>query len=104
MAVPVMAAFAVICWWVFFHKGLASAAYDAFERPGLLILVFAITVVSAGFHEFGYAAAARYGGATPGVMGFGVYLVCHALRWTKAGSSQSTSRWRLSQGTTRRWR
>jgi putative peptide zinc metalloprotease protein len=53
MAVPVLAAFAIICWWVFFHKGLASAAYDAFERPGLLILVFAVTIVSAGFHEFG---------------------------------------------------
>jgi putative peptide zinc metalloprotease protein len=79
MAVPILAAFAVVCWWVFFRKGLAHAAYDAFERPGLLILVFAITVASAGFHEFGHAAAARYGGATPGVMGFGVYLVWPAF-------------------------
>ena len=79
MAVPMLAAFAVVCWWVFFRKGLASAAYDAFERPGLLILVFAVTIASAGFHEFGHAAAARYGGATPGVMGFGVYLVWPAF-------------------------
>ncbi|HEX2072428.1 MAG TPA: hypothetical protein VHF92_01480, partial [Geodermatophilus sp.] len=34
----------------------------------------AVTVLSAGFHEFGHAAAARYGGATPGAMGFGIYL------------------------------
>src|SRR4051794_18675715 len=79
MAIPILAAFAVVCWWVFFSKGLAHAAYDAFERPGLLILVFAITIASAGFHEFGHAAAARYGGATPGVMGFGVYLVWPAF-------------------------
>jgi putative peptide zinc metalloprotease protein len=79
MAVPILAAFAVVCWWVFFSKGLASAAYDAFERPGLLILVFVVTILSAGFHEFGHAAAARYGGATPGVMGFGVYLVWPAF-------------------------
>jgi putative peptide zinc metalloprotease protein len=79
MAVPLLAAFAVVCWWVFFSKGLASAAYDAFERPGLLILVFVVTILSAGFHEFGHAAAARYGGATPGVMGFGVYLVWPAF-------------------------
>lgn len=79
MVVPMLAAFAVVCWWVFFSKGLASAAYDAFERPGLLILVFVVTVLSAGFHEFGHAAAARYGGATPGVMGFGVYLVWPAF-------------------------
>ncbi|MGA5465904.1 M50 family metallopeptidase [Mycobacterium sp. NPDC050041] len=79
MVLPVLAAFAVVCWWVFFRKGLAAAAYDAFERPGLLILVFVVTVLSAGFHEFGHAAAARYGGATPGVMGFGLYLVWPAF-------------------------
>jgi putative peptide zinc metalloprotease protein len=79
MVIPILAAFAVVCWWVFFRKGLASAAYDAFERPGLLILVFVVTILSAGFHEFGHAAAARYGGATPGVMGFGVYLVWPAF-------------------------
>jgi putative peptide zinc metalloprotease protein len=79
MVVPILAAFAVVCWWVFFRKGLAHAAYDAFDRPGLLILVFVVTILSAGFHEFGHAAAARYGGATPGVMGFGVYLVWPAF-------------------------
>lgn len=79
VVVPALAAFIAVCWWVFFAKGLASAAHDAFQRPGLLILVFAVTVLSAGFHEFGHAAAARYGGATPGVMGFGVYLVWPAF-------------------------
>lgn len=75
VVLPALAAFVAVCWWAFFEKGLASAAHDAFERPGLLILVFVVTIVSAGFHEFGHASAARYGGATPGVMGFGVYLV-----------------------------
>jgi putative peptide zinc metalloprotease protein len=36
--------------------------------------VVAVIVLSAGFHEFGHAAAARYGGSTPGAMGFGIYL------------------------------
>lgn len=79
VVVALLVAFGVVCWWVFFRKGLASAAYDAFERPGLLLLVFAVTVLSAGFHEFGHAAAARYGGATPGVMGVGMYLVWPAF-------------------------
>jgi putative peptide zinc metalloprotease protein len=79
VVVALLLAFGVVCWWVFFRKGLASAAYDAFERPGLLLLVFAVTVVSAGFHEFGHAAAATYGGATPGVMGVGLYLVWPAF-------------------------
>ena len=79
MVLPLLAAFVAVCWWVFFEKGLASAAYEAFERPELLILVFVVTILSAGFHEFGHAAAARYGGATPGVMGFGMYLVWPAF-------------------------
>ncbi|MGE2724808.1 hypothetical protein [Mycolicibacterium pulveris] len=91
VVVAVLAAFAVVCWWVCFHKGLAGAAYDAFERPGLLILVFVVTVLSAGFHEFGHAAAARYGGATPGVMGFGLYLVWPAF-YTDVTDSYRLSR------------
>jgi putative peptide zinc metalloprotease protein len=79
VAVVLLAAFGWVCWWVLFRKGLASATYEAFDRPALLLLVFAVTVLSAGFHEFGHAAAARYGGATPGVMGAGVYLVWPAF-------------------------
>jgi putative peptide zinc metalloprotease protein len=69
-----VAAFVYVCWWLLFDKGLASAAYQAFHKPGFLLLVFAVTVLSAGFHEFGHAAAARYGGSTPGAMGMGYYL------------------------------
>src|SRR5688572_26634163 len=72
-------AFLAVTWWVFFEKGLAPAAYDAFQRPHLLLLVFAVTVLSGGFHEFGHAAAARYGGAEPGVIGAGIYLVWPAF-------------------------
>ncbi len=78
VAVLVVAFFAV-CGWVLLHKGLASATHQAFDRPGLLLAVFALTVVSAGFHEFGHAAAARYGGSTPGAMGTGLYLVWPAF-------------------------
>ncbi len=79
LALPLLAAFGVICWWVFFREGLARATYEAFEHPGLLVLVFVVTILSAGFHEFGHAAAARRGGATPGVMGAGLYLVWPAF-------------------------
>jgi putative peptide zinc metalloprotease protein len=78
-AVPVVVAFGIVCWWVFFEKGLASATYQAFQHPGLLLIVVAVTVLSAGFHECGHAAAARYGGARPGVMGAGLYLVWPAF-------------------------
>jgi putative peptide zinc metalloprotease protein len=75
----VLAAFLGVCWWVLVEQGLASATYEAFDKPGLLLLVFVVTVLSAGFHEFGHAAAARRGGATPGKMGAGVYLVWPAF-------------------------
>ncbi|MBB5959573.1 putative peptide zinc metalloprotease protein [Saccharothrix tamanrassetensis] len=74
-----LVAFAAVAFWVLFEKGLAGATHQAFHQPALLLLVFAVTVVSAGFHEFGHAAAARYGGATPGAMGFGLYLLWPAF-------------------------
>src|SRR5579884_1013269 len=76
---PVLAAFAGVFWFVLFHKGVASATSQAFHNPGLLLLVFALAVASAGFHELGHASACRYGGATPGGMGMGIYLVWPAF-------------------------
>ncbi|KAE8765012.1 hypothetical protein [Georgenia thermotolerans] len=72
-------AFAAVCAWLLLEKGLGSATHHAFDRPGLLLLVFVLTVISAGFHEIGHAAAARYGGARPGAMGAGLYLIWPAF-------------------------
>ncbi|MBP1232559.1 putative peptide zinc metalloprotease protein [Arthrobacter sp. PvP102] len=77
--VAVCAAFLASCWWVLMVKGLGSATHDAFANPVLVLLVLAVTVLSAGFHEFGHAAAARRGGATPGAMGAGLYLIWPAF-------------------------
>lgn len=79
VVLPVTVAFLVACWWVLLVKGLGSATHGAFANPGLLLLVFAVTILSAGFHEFGHAAAARRGGATPGAMGVGLYLIWPAF-------------------------
>ena len=76
---PALLGFAAIFWFVLIEKGLASATSQAFRSPGLLLLVFALAVVSAGFHELGHAAACRYSGATPGGMGMGLYLVWPAF-------------------------
>ncbi|WLQ07155.1 hypothetical protein [Arthrobacter oryzae] len=79
IVVAVCAAFLATCWWVLMVKGLGSATHDAFANPGMVILVLVVTVLSAGFHEFGHAAAARRGGATPGAMGAGLYLIWPAF-------------------------
>jgi putative peptide zinc metalloprotease protein len=76
---PVLALFAAVCWFVLVDRGVAAATSEAFSSPGLLLLVFALGVLSAGAHELGHAAACRYGGATPGGMGMGLYLVWPAF-------------------------
>jgi putative peptide zinc metalloprotease protein len=76
---PVLAAFVAVCWFVLIDKGVASATAEAFSSPGLLLLVFALAVLSAGAHELGHAAACRYSGAEPGGMGMGLYLVWPAF-------------------------
>lgn len=76
---PMLAAFAGVCWFVLVDKGIASATAQAFDKPELLLLVFALAVGSAGFHELGHAAACRYGGGTPGGIGVGMYLVWPAF-------------------------
>src|SRR6476661_2193923 len=74
VALPMVLAFLAVSGWVLFREGLAAATAQAFRFPSLFLVVIVVTVLSAGFHEFGHAAAAQRGGATPGVMGFGFYL------------------------------
>src|SRR3954451_3414547 len=76
---PLLAAFAAVCWFVLVERGVAAATAEAFRSPGLLLLVFALAVLSAGAHELGHAAACRYGGGEPGGMGMGLYLVWPAF-------------------------
>ncbi|HEX6501478.1 MAG TPA: hypothetical protein VF054_20960 [Micromonosporaceae bacterium] len=87
----VVAAFAATAGWVLFDKGLGAATYQAFNQPALLLTLFVVTLVSAGFHEFGHAAACRYGGATPGAMGVGFYLFWPAF-YTDVTDSYRLSR------------
>jgi putative peptide zinc metalloprotease protein len=91
LMVPLLAAFAAISWWVFVEKGLASALHQAFFQPGMILALWVMIVASAAFHEFGHAAACRYGGATPGAMGAGLYLVWPAF-YTEVTDSYRLSR------------
>jgi putative peptide zinc metalloprotease protein len=43
--------------------------------PALLLVMFGFVIAATGFHELGHATACRYGGARPGVLGAGIYLV-----------------------------
>jgi putative peptide zinc metalloprotease protein len=65
--------------WVFFVHGLAAAFGQVLDSPLDLLLVAALTIASAAFHECGHAAGCRYGGARPGRIGVGIYLVWPAF-------------------------
>ena len=74
-----LTAFLLSTWWLLFERGVAEGLRQAFYEPELLLVVIAMTVLSAGFHELGHAAACRYGGGTPGAMGVALYLVWPAF-------------------------
>lgn len=69
------------------------AAGDALAAtPALTLAVLGLVVAAGAFHEVGHVTACRYGGARPGVMGVGVYLVWPAFY------STVTDAYRLSRG------
>jgi putative peptide zinc metalloprotease protein len=65
--------------WLFGVHGVAAGAREALYRPGLLLVVLGLVILGAIFHEIGHAAACRYGGADPGLMGVGLYIVWPAF-------------------------
>jgi putative peptide zinc metalloprotease protein len=64
---------------LFVSSSLMSALEQVLVTPTLLLGLFAMMVVGAVIHELGHATACKYGGAEPGVIGFGVYLVFPAF-------------------------
>jgi putative peptide zinc metalloprotease protein len=65
--------------WLFFLHGVGQSVRELVYNPLLLLLVLGLTVLATTFHEIGHATAARYGGAEPGVMGVGIYVVWPAF-------------------------
>ena len=61
--------------WLLVRHDLSSAADALLRQPALLLAVVALTLTAGLFHELGHAAASRYGGAQPGVIGAGIYLL-----------------------------
>ncbi|MGH3428935.1 MAG: hypothetical protein ACRDQZ_15445, partial [Mycobacteriales bacterium] len=65
---------------------IVPSALALVYKPALTLLVLALILAAAAIHECGHVSACRYGGATPGVMGFGLYLVWPALYSTVTDS------------------
>jgi putative peptide zinc metalloprotease protein len=65
--------------WLFGYHGIAQSVRQVLYDPAFLLLLLGLVVLSAAFHECGHATACRYGGAAPGVMGAGIYIVWPAF-------------------------
>jgi putative peptide zinc metalloprotease protein len=73
--VAVVSSMLAVDYWLFFVHGLGAGIEQVLRDPVDLLVVLGLTLVSALFHECGHAAGCRYGGARPGVIGVGIYLV-----------------------------
>jgi putative peptide zinc metalloprotease protein len=65
--------------WLIGSGRFVSAFRYVLLHPVLLLLVLGLSLLSMLFHECGHAAACRYGGARPGVIGMGFYIVWPAF-------------------------
>ncbi|WP_295141662.1 hypothetical protein [Saccharopolyspora sp.] len=95
VVVLVVAGFAVADIWLATNGAagrLVAGAQSLIERPEQILLVLGLLTGAGLFHEFGHVAACRYGGARPGTMGVGIYLVWPAMY------STVTDSYRLSRG------
>jgi len=75
LVVAVVASVVAVDYWLFVAHGLGGGIQQVLRDPVDLLIVLGLTVVSAVFHECGHAVGCRYGGARPGVVGVGIYLV-----------------------------
>jgi putative peptide zinc metalloprotease protein len=71
----VVVSVAALDYWLFATSGPAAGLGQVLRDPASLLIVFVLSVASGAFHECGHATACRYGGARPGPIGVGIYLV-----------------------------
>lgn len=92
VVLAVLAGLVAMDVYVFGIHGVAQGTRQVLYTPALMLAVLGLLVLSAMFHECGHATACRYGGAKPGVMGVGIYVVWPALY------TDVTDAYRLSRG------
>lgn len=69
----------LVDFWLFVSYGAVSSLVAVLEEPTLLLAVAGLALLSLVVHELGHASACCYGGARPGRIGVGLYLVWPAL-------------------------
>src|SRR5918995_2596139 len=73
--IAMFAGLAALDIWLFFVHGLVGSAQEVLYQPELFVVVVGLAVLATVFHELGHATACHYGGAKPGRIGVGIYIV-----------------------------
>ena len=79
VVLAVIAGLVALDIWLFAYHGVAQSLREVLYSPALLMMMLGLVVLSAAFHECGHATACAYGGARPGAMGAGLYIVWPAF-------------------------
>jgi putative peptide zinc metalloprotease protein len=90
--ISVLVAAALAHGWLYGVHGMTSMFLDIVYRPWTLFVILAVMVLAGIFHEFGHAAALRYGGGKVRGMGVGFYLIYPAF-YTDVTDSYRLGRW-----------
>jgi putative peptide zinc metalloprotease protein len=90
--VPTLLAIALAHGWLYLIHGVSESVRAALYTPGGLLVVLAIALVSGLFHEFGHAAALRYGGGKVRGTGVGFYLI-YPTFYTDVTDAYRLGRW-----------
>jgi putative peptide zinc metalloprotease protein len=61
--------------WLGTSHGTGAGMRAIIRTPALGLALLAFVLLAVAFHECGHAAACRYGGARPGRIGIGIYLI-----------------------------
>ncbi|MFF7686872.1 hypothetical protein ACFZB6_12015 [Streptomyces syringium] len=79
LVVGALAAFVAGEVWLWSTQDTGAALRTVLSSPAGVLLVVLLAIASCVFHEMGHGAACRYGGARPGAMGCGIYVVWPAF-------------------------
>jgi putative peptide zinc metalloprotease protein len=90
--VAVVAGLVALDTWLFGMHGISQAVRHVLYEPALVLVLLGGVVAATAFHELGHATAVRYGGAEPGVMGVGLYIVWPAF-YTDITDSYRLGKW-----------
>ena len=79
VVVAVLAGLVTLDYWYFFVHGVGQGMRDTLYNPLTMLLLYALLILSVGWHELGHATGCKYSGATPGKIGFGIYIIWPAF-------------------------